>query len=137
MGQRSYRLGIRGIIVASLLATLVCVTGLVGVFFGQLQSIDQATISLRRQELPAVVAAANLARASEQVRVAQASLLLEIPEEEQAATRANVQTLIGRIDSGLAALEVLLPDAGGRAMFCKDRRRMAALPGDLPRVQPA
>ena len=119
MQSRRWRIGIRGIVAASLLAVLACVTALGIVWSVQLQLVGRTANRLRGEYLPGVVIAANLARAAEQVRSAQAVLLLEIPEEWQGKLQARLKVLTRQIDGDIAMLRSLPADRYGSATFDK------------------
>ena len=102
-GRRQF--GIRSIVAASLLAVLACVAGQAVVSFTQLQSVDQAATSLRSEFLPAMVAAENLARKTEQLQNSQATLLLDIPEAMHTRVRQRAAHLVPEIDAAMATLE--------------------------------
>ncbi len=102
---------------ASLLAVLGCVTALGIVWSAQLQLVDKTATRLRGEYLPGVVIAANLARAAESLRGAQALLLLDVPEVMQGKLRKRVQALTRQIDEDIGMLHPLLGDRYGSAAF--------------------
>ncbi len=115
--HRRGRIGIRGIVAASLLAMLGCVTALGIVWSAQLQLVDRTATRLRGEYLPGVVIAANLARSTESLRSAQALLLLDVPEDMQGKLRKRVQRLTRQIDGDIGLLRPLLRDGYGSAAF--------------------
>ncbi len=119
MKVRRRQLGIRGIVAASMLAVLACVAGLGVVSIMQLRSVDRTATSLRREYLPGVVVAESVARTAEQLRNAQATLLLDIPEIRQIRIRRRALVLMHQIDADLDRLKPLLGDSYGKRSFAQ------------------
>ena len=125
-------MGIRGILAASMSAVLICVAGLGLVAFIQLAHLDQAGDSLRRVYLPGLVAAENMARTAEQLRVGQALLLLDVPQERLVVLRKRNEGFIGRIDADLAVLEAMPQDRYGQRVLGSIKQNWQAYIGCVP-----
>ncbi len=108
MGWHHRLSGIRGIVVASLLAVLTCTAGLGALSFIQLGRLDASSVRFRREVLPAVQTAGQLLSTTEQVRSNQALLLLDLPYAEGQAVAAQIVVQQREITADLTILRSLL-----------------------------
>lgn len=114
IARKRHLLGIRGIVSIALTAIMVGTAGLGTLSFIQLRVLDQTAASLRRQLLPAVEAAEQLARAAEQERSNQAMLLLDLPEADRQEVRREIGRQAQLVDAQIVALTPLLQTPNGK-----------------------
>ena len=107
------RIGIRGLVAASLFTVLACVTGLGAASFLQLELVDKMAATLRREYVPAVVAAETVARTAEEFRVVQMLTLLDRSVGRDATLRERAATLAREVDAALATFRPLNGDQYG------------------------